>query len=54
MFTAGQGEFMIPIKEISGRYFTRINALIESPPYPQENGERGPIHVLIYPHPEKK
>ena len=52
--TAGQGEFMIPIKEISGRYFTRINALIESPPYPQENGKRGPIHVLMYPHPEKK
>src|SRR5437868_15506553 len=50
IFTASQGVFMIPIKEIS-IYFLRINALIESPPYPQENGERGPIHIRIYPTP---
>ena len=41
---------MDPQSRISNYFPTlRINALIERPPYPQENGERGPIHVLIYP-----
>ena len=45
-----QGVFMVPHREISNYFSTlRINTLIESPPYPQENGERGVIHVLIYP-----
>ncbi|UZO03783.1 uncharacterized protein OCT59_024186 [Rhizophagus irregularis] len=45
-----QGVFMVPHREISNYFSTlRINTLIESPPYFQENGERGVIHVLIYP-----
>ncbi|PKB96589.1 hypothetical protein RhiirA5_367712 [Rhizophagus irregularis] len=49
-FTTSQGVFMDPQRKISNYFSTlRINTLIERPPYPQENGERGVIHVLIYP-----
>ncbi|GES92789.1 hypothetical protein GLOIN_2v1778209 [Rhizophagus clarus] len=49
-FAIRQGVFMVPQREISNYFSTlRINTLIEKPPYPQENGERGVIHVLIYP-----
>ena len=49
-FTASQGVFMDPQRKISNYFPTlRINTLIERPPYHQENGERGVIHVLIYP-----
>jgi hypothetical protein len=49
-FTIRQGVFMVPQREISNYFSTLcINTLIEKPPYPQENGERGVIHVLIYP-----
>src|SRR6266480_6851888 len=48
-FTARQGVFMDLQIGISNYFPTlRVNALVEKPPYPQENGERGPIHVLIY------
>ncbi|GBC03484.1 hypothetical protein RclHR1_05140018 [Rhizophagus clarus] len=49
-FAIRQGVFMVLQREISNYFSTlRINTLIERPPYSQENGERGVIHVLIYP-----
>src|SRR5690242_5779973 len=49
-FTTRQGVFIDQQKEISNYFSTlRIDALIKKLPYHQENGERGPIHILIYP-----
>ncbi|RIA89274.1 hypothetical protein C1645_738772 [Glomus cerebriforme] len=49
-FATRQGVFMDPQRGISNYFPTLyVNALIEKPPYPQENGKRGPIHILIYP-----
>ncbi|CAG8616111.1 12257_t:CDS:1 [Ambispora gerdemannii] len=48
-----QGRLMVPQEKIS-EYFTvlDIHALRENPPYLPEDGEIGPINVIIYPSAE--